>query len=80
MWATKDDNKAVSTIYQALGVQQIVIHCVMYAVAAGYETIKVLVDKHKSWMSTPINKAKVYENKVPADSKNDLIKCRAQLY
>lgn len=37
--------------------------------AASNETIKVPADKHKSQLNTCINKAKVYENKVPPDSK-----------
>lgn len=48
--------------------------------AASNEAIKVWVDKHKSRMKACIDKAKVYENEKPSDSKNDLIKCKALLY
>lgn len=41
---------------------------------ASNEAIKVWVDKHSSQMKVRVDKAKVYENKVPSDFENDLIK------
>lgn len=51
-----------------LTVLQIVIYYVM-CLAAGNETIKNWVANHKSGMNTCIDKEKVYESKVPPDSK-----------